>query len=144
MTVRLVRISTDDEVYRVNAVWLGPPKATFPWRARYVAWGVGIGLWPLVFWVIRQFAEIGFFSFAWSIVATIVLTRLVTSRISYERPLSAVLALWLVEVATPRTAGRRQSSVVGTAGLRVRTTRPRPTASSSSETTERGSPDAAA
>lgn len=128
MTVPLVRITTDDEVYRVNAVWLGPPKATFPWRARYVAWGVGIGLWPLVFWVIRQFAELGFFSFAWSLVATVVLTRLVCSRISYERPLSAVLALWLVEVATPRTSGTARSQVVGTAGLRVRETRPRPKA----------------
>ena len=37
-----MRVRTDDEVYRVDAVWLGPPKATFPWRARYVAWGVGI------------------------------------------------------------------------------------------------------
>lgn len=137
-----MRLHTDDEVYRVNAVWLGPPKATFPWRARYVAWGVGICLWPLVFWVIRQFAELGFFSFAWSIVATIVLTRLVTSRISYERPLTAVLALWLVEIATPRAAGKTHSSVVGTAGLRVRNARPRPTSSSCSE--ERGSPDAAA
>jgi len=36
----MLRIRTDDEVYRVDAVWLGPPKATFPFRARYVAWGV--------------------------------------------------------------------------------------------------------
>ena len=39
MTGVLVR--TDDEVYRVDSVWLGPPRATFPWRARYVAYGVG-------------------------------------------------------------------------------------------------------
>lgn len=121
-----MRISTDDEVYRVNAVWLGPPKATFPWRARYVAWGVGIAAWPLVFWLIRQFADLSFFSFAWSLVATVVITRLVCSRISYERPLSAALALWLVEVATPRTTGTARSQVAGTAGLRVRNTRPRP------------------
>ena len=33
-------VRTDDEVYRVDAVWLGPPRATFPWRARYVSYGV--------------------------------------------------------------------------------------------------------
>ena len=29
-------VRTDDEVYRIDSVWLGPPRATFPWRARYV------------------------------------------------------------------------------------------------------------
>ena len=39
LTAVLVR--TDDEVYRVDSVWLGPPRATFPWRARYVSYGLG-------------------------------------------------------------------------------------------------------
>ena len=40
LTAVLVR--TDDEVYRVDSVWLGPPRATFPWRARYVSYGLGL------------------------------------------------------------------------------------------------------
>ena len=35
-------VRTDNEVYRVDSVWLGPPRATFPWRARYVSHGVGL------------------------------------------------------------------------------------------------------
>src|SRR5699024_10958682 len=64
---RAMRIRTDDDVYRVDAVWLGPPKATFPWRARYVAWGVGIPMFLVVLAVERQLGiGFGFFSTAWA------------------------------------------------------------------------------
>jgi len=36
-----MRLLVDDEIYNVNAVWLGPPRKTLPWRARYVATAVG-------------------------------------------------------------------------------------------------------
>ena len=35
-----MRLPVDDEIYNVNAVWLGPPGKTLPFRARYVAYGV--------------------------------------------------------------------------------------------------------
>src|SRR5699024_11447036 len=67
-----LQVRTDDEVYRVDAVWLGPPKATFPWRARYVAWGVGIPVFLVVLTIERQFGlGFGFFTTAWAFVATI-------------------------------------------------------------------------
>lgn len=94
-----MHVRTDDEVYRVDAVWLGPPKATFPWRARYVAWGVGIPVFLLVLTLERQLGlSFGFFSTAWAFVATIAITRLVTAKISHERPLGAVLTLWAREI----------------------------------------------
>ena len=90
-----MRVRTDDEVYRVDAVWLGPPKATFPWRARYVAWGVGIVVFLVVLTIERQMGVgFGFFSTAWALVATIILTRFITARISHERPLTAVMSMW--------------------------------------------------
>ena len=49
-----VLVRTDDEVYRVDAVWLGPPRATFPWRARYVSYGLGLWLMILVMFVQRR------------------------------------------------------------------------------------------
>ena len=66
-----MRIRTDDEVYRVDAVWLGPPKATFPWRARYVAWGVGTVVFLLVLTVFRQMGISLFWSIGWGMAVTI-------------------------------------------------------------------------
>ncbi|HEY8374409.1 MAG TPA: hypothetical protein VIL00_16870 [Pseudonocardiaceae bacterium] len=122
-----MRIRTDDEVYRVDAVWLGPPKATFPWRARYVAWGVGIAVFFLVLTVERQLGiSFGFFSTAWALVITIVLTRLICSRISHERPLGAVFVMWLRELTAPREVTSGRGGAASAARIRVNPTRPRP------------------
>jgi hypothetical protein len=122
-----VRVRTDDEVYRVDAVWLGPPKATFPWRARYVAWGVGI----LVFFLTLSGERIlgfgfGFFSVAWAVVITIVLTRLICSRISHERPLGAVFTMWVRELNTPRETAAGVGGAASATRIRLRADRPVP------------------
>jgi hypothetical protein len=99
----IVLVRTDDEVYRVDSVWLGPPRATFPWRARYVSYGVGLILMVLVMFVQRRVGiGLDFFSVAWALVLTIVGTRLLGQRIDYERPLGQVLALFRHEVTGPR------------------------------------------
>jgi len=122
-----LRIRTDDDVYRVDAVWLGPPKATFPWRARYVAWGVGFVVFLLILTVERQLGiGFGFFSTAWGFVVTIGVTRLITSRINHERPLGAVLSMWFRELTTPREQVTGDGGAVSAAKIRVRTERPRP------------------
>lgn len=122
-----MRIRTDDEVYRVDAVWLGPPKATFPWRARYVAWGVGIVVFLVVLTVERQLGVgFGFFSTAWAFVATIVITRLITSKINHERPLGAVFTMWLRELHTPRERTRGVGGAASATKIRVNTQRPVP------------------
>lgn len=122
-----MRIRTDDEVYRVDAVWLGPPKATFPWRARYVAWGVGIAVFLVVLAVERQLGVgFGFFSTAWGFVATIAVTRLITAKIGHERPLGAVFTMWLRELHTPRERTRGDGGAVSATKIRVTATRPLP------------------
>jgi hypothetical protein len=122
-----VRIRTDDEIYRVDAVWLGPPKATFPWRARYVAWGVGLVVFLLVLAVERRM-NIGFdfFSTAWAVIITIVMTRIICSRIGHERPLGAVLVMWLRELTAPREKTSGTGGAASAARIKVRTQRPRP------------------
>lgn len=101
MTCVLVR--TDDEVYRVDSVWLGPPRATFPWRARYVSYGVGLLAMILVMFVQRRLGiGLDFFSVAWALVLTVVATRFLGQRIDYERPLGQVVALFSHEVRGPR------------------------------------------
>jgi len=122
-----VEVRTDDEVYRVDAVWLGPPKATFPWRARYVAWGVGILVFFLTLTVERWVGfGFGFFSLAWALVITVGLTRFLCSRISHERPLGAVLALWMRELTSPREKSAGPGGAVSATRVRVHAQRPRP------------------
>ncbi|MGH3877722.1 MAG: hypothetical protein ACRDSK_11885 [Actinophytocola sp.] len=121
-----MRIRTDDEVYRVDAVWLGPPKATMPWRARYVAWGVGVFVFLIVLTVERRMGISLFWSVAWGIVATIVITRLICSRISHERPLTSVTAMWVRELTAPREATAGEGGAVSATRVRIRVERPRP------------------
>ncbi len=121
-----MRIRTDDEVYRVDAVWLGPPRATMPWRARYVAWGVGVVVFLLVLTVERRLGVSLFWSVAWGIVITIVLTRLICSRISHERPLTAVTAMWVRELTAPRETAAGEGGAVSATRVRVHADRPRP------------------
>lgn len=103
MTGVLVR--TDDEVYRVDSVWLGPPRATFPWRARYVSYGVGLLAMILVMFVQRRLGiGLDFFSVAWALVITVLVTRFLGQRIDYERPLGQVVSLFGHEVRGPRAA----------------------------------------
>lgn len=120
-----MRIRTDDEVYRVDAVWLGPPKATFPWRARYVAWGVGIVTFLVVLLIERRVGfGFGFFSTAWAVVITILTTRLIGKRINHERPLGAVLVMWLRELTAPRRVPESRGGAASAASVRVRRQRP--------------------
>jgi hypothetical protein len=122
-----LRIRTDDDVYRVDAVWLGPPKATFPWRARYVAWGVGTVVFLVVLGVERQLGiGFSFFSTGWGLLITILLTRMIGSRISHERPLTAVAAMWVRELTAPRKKTEAPGGAASAAQIRVQHSRPRP------------------
>ncbi len=121
-----MRIRTDDEVYRVDAVWLGPPRATMPWRARYVAWGVGVVVFLVVLTVERRLGVSLFWSVAWGIVMTIGITRLICSRISHERPLTSVTAMWVRELTAPREVTAGDGGAVSATRVRVQTERPRP------------------
>ena len=102
-----MRLPVDDEIYNINAVWLGPPRKTLPFRARYVAYGVG-----LVVFVLLQAGErrlgigLGFFALAYSLLATVGLTRLILSVVDHDRPLGSVLAAFAHEVDAPRESTR--------------------------------------
>jgi hypothetical protein len=98
-----VLVRTDDEVYRVDSVWLGPPRATFPWRARYVSYGVGLLVMIMIMFVQRRVGiGLDFFSVAWALIITVLVTRFIGQRIDYERPLGQVVALFRHEITGPR------------------------------------------
>jgi hypothetical protein len=98
-----MRLLVDDDIYRVDAVWLGPPQQTLPWRARYSAYGVGLAVFVILQGVERQVGiGLGFFVLAWSLLATVLLTRLILSVVDHDRPLRSVLAAFMHEVDAPR------------------------------------------
>jgi hypothetical protein len=102
-----MRLPVDDEIYNVDAVWLGPPRNTLPWRARYVAYGVGLVVFVLLQAIERRLGiGLGFFSLAYSALATIGLTRLILSVVDHDRPLGSVLSAFAHEVGAPRELTR--------------------------------------
>lgn len=126
-------------MYRVDAVWLGPPKATFPWRARYVAWGVGLVVFLVVLAVERRMGfGFSFFSTAWAIIITVVITRVICSRINQERPLGAVSVMWLRELTAPRQRTASNGGAASAARVRVSSARPRPRPKKTQQKKQRG------
>lgn len=115
-----MRIETDDELYRVDAVWLGPKGFTFPWRIRYVQWGIAFVTFFALLTLVREFFPFGFFTVAWTIVGTVVITKAVSAFIDAERPIGQMISLTAAELVAPRGPGRSQTTATGTGGLRVR------------------------
>ena len=68
----------------------------------------------------------GFFSTAWGLLITILITRLIGSRISHERPLTAVAAMATRELVTPRETKNAAGGAASAARIRVQRNRPRP------------------
>lgn len=120
-----MRVYPDDELARVNNIWLGPPELTL-FRARYVAWGIGIVVFLAVFSLARTWFGLGVFVVGWSLVITVLITRWIGSKITHERSASAVATMLIREVTTPR---RRTSYIGGAADastIRITATRPAP------------------
>jgi hypothetical protein len=98
-----VQLQTDDDVYRVDAEWLGPPKLTFPWRARYVSYALGLLVLVAVMAVQRRLGiPFGVLSTVWALVVTVVVVRFVGRRVDDERPLGHLIGSWWADVRTPR------------------------------------------
>jgi hypothetical protein len=113
-------VRTDDEIYRVDSVWLGPPRATFPWRARYVSYGLGLLVMIFVMFVQRRVGiGLDFFSVAWALVLTVLVTRFIGQRIDYERPLGQVVALFRHEITGPRRRTGGTGGVIRASHVRI-------------------------
>lgn len=120
-----MRVPVDDEIYNVNAVWLGPPGRTLPFRVRYVAYAVGVLVFVALQVIERRLGiGLGFFTLAYSLLATVGLTRLVLSVVDPDRPLTAVLAAFAHEVAAPRDDTRVTAHMICPARVRAVPSRP--------------------
>lgn len=92
----------DDDVYRVDAVWLGPRGFTLPFSARYSAYGIWLVLFVGVLLVEAALPMHVSVPPVWELVLTILATYAVTGVIDHERPVTSVLELLRAEVSAPR------------------------------------------
>lgn len=120
-----MRLPVDDEIYNVNAVWLGPPGKTLPFRARYVAYAVGAAVFVSLQIVERRLGiGFGFFALAYTLLVTVGVTKLILRVVDHDRPLGAVLRGLINEVNAPRAHTHGTTSTIRP--TRVRAVPPRP------------------
>jgi hypothetical protein len=104
-----MRVTPDDEVYRVNTVWLGPKGLTFPWTARYTAYST----WLSVFLVVLLVEGITPLEVhippIWEISLTTLFTYGLMGYIDHERPAKAVWQSFVSDLTAPRPNGKPQA-----------------------------------
>ena len=113
-------IRPDDEVYRVDAVWLGPRGFTLPWSARYSAYGIWLVLFVGVLLVEAALPMRVSMPPVWELVLTILATYALTGVIDHERPLISVWELARSELSAPREPKHQRSARLSANSVRVR------------------------
>lgn len=116
-----MRLQPDDEVYRINAVWLGPRGLTLPWVARYTAYAI----WVCVFAAILAVEALTPLPLGvppvWEFAASVLATYAVMGLVDHERPLRSVVETARAEVGGPRPDPYPRHLRVRPDGVRVRT-----------------------
>jgi hypothetical protein len=113
-------LSPDDEVYRVDAVWLGPRGLTLPWSARYTAYGIWLVLFVGILLIEGALPMSVSVPPVWEMVISILATYALTGAIDHDRPLLSVFQLVHWEVRTPRPVDRVKTLRVAPDSVRVR------------------------
>jgi hypothetical protein len=115
-----VLIRPDDEVYRVDAVWLGPRGFTLPWSARYSAYGIWLILFVGVLLVEAALPMRVTVPPVWELVFTILATYALTGVIDHDRPLVSVWELARAELTAPRARKAERPVRLSAKSIRVR------------------------
>lgn len=113
-------IRPDDEVYRVDAVWLGPRGLTLPWAARYSAYGIWVVLFVSILVVEAILPMRVSLPPVWELVLSILATYALTGVIDHERPLSSALQTLRAELTAPRAPREDRPVLLDAARVRVR------------------------
>lgn len=115
-----MRLRPDDEVYRVDAVWLGPRGLTLPWSARYSAYGIWLVLFVSVLLVEALLPLRVSVPPVWELVLTILATYALTGVIDHDRPLVSVWHLLRAEASAPRPSRPVRPTRTSASAVRVR------------------------
>lgn len=115
-----MRLRPDDEVYRVDAVWLGPRGLTLPWSARYSAYGIWVVLFTSVLIVEAVLPMHVSMPPVWEFVLSVLATYALTGVIDHDRPLVSVWHLLRAELLAPRPPRAVRPVRVSASSVRVR------------------------
>lgn len=103
-----MRVTPDDDVYRINAVWLGPRGLTFPWTARYLAYAT----WLVTFLVVLGVEAVTPLHVGvppiWEFTLTTLFTYAVMGFVDHERPVRAVWQTFVADLSAPRALTPRR------------------------------------
>ncbi len=99
-----MRMTTDDELYEVDSVFLGPPGFTFPWRARYQAYGVWAALMVSHLAILKAVEMVGFWGVIYGLCGTVWITRRIGEKLTYQKGVAEFLAEFWAEIRAPRPA----------------------------------------
>jgi len=113
-------VRPDDDVYRVDAVWLGPQGLTLPWSARYSAYGIWVVLFVSVLVIEALLPMRISVPPVWELVLTILGTYALTAVIDHDRPLTSVWQTARAELAAPRSPKVRHPARIDARSVRVR------------------------
>jgi hypothetical protein len=99
-----MHVEPDDELYRVEAVYLGP-QGLLLWRARYSAYALFLAialLAGMVEGLLGITRLVGIVALPIALAVGVLSARLIGKKVSYERPLTAVVVLFWADLAAPR------------------------------------------
>ena len=113
-------VRPDDEVYRVDAVWLGPRGLTLPWSARYTAYGIWLVLFVSILLIEAVLPMSVTVPPVWEAVLSILATYALTGVIDHDRPLSSVFQLARWEFRAPRAVRSQRLRRLMPESVRVR------------------------
>lgn len=103
----MMRVSTDDTVYRVDSRWLGPQGITIARvGVRYQAVGLGFLLWVPAAMAMSLAGINGLTGLLASVAATVTCTAAIMHHVDHDRPLQAQLTVLLHEITAPRPTPR--------------------------------------
>jgi hypothetical protein len=101
---------TDDELYRVDDVFLGPPGVTLPFRARYRSLGIGALVAAVIIGIEVRLHAVNAILVIWALFLAYVAATLAGRYIDYERTVRSTLKALAHEVTAPRP--RRRTTTV--------------------------------
>lgn len=106
-----MRVTTDDDLRRVDSRWLGVPGWTFPWRpTRYIAYVVGAPIVVVAVLLSTRLFGTSLWPLVYGAAAGIAITTYLMRLVDDERPVSDIAPLIWAELGTPRT-GRHAAAV---------------------------------
>lgn len=106
-----VKLRPDDEIYRHNRSWLGPTGYTLPFRIPYRAMPVFAAVFIPGLLFLRLVGASGLALYAVDMLISGAFAALVVRFTGPERPVSALLTIFVHEISAPRPPRRPKEQV---------------------------------